>query len=35
MAYVSIPKDLSHIKSKVIFGLTMRQLLCFGSGAVV
>lgn len=35
MAYVSIPKDLSHIKSKVIFGLTMRQLICFGSGAVV
>ena len=35
MAYVPVPKDLSQVKSKVIFNLTKRQLLCFGSGALV
>ena len=30
MAYVSVPKDLSKIKSKVLFSLTQRQLICFG-----
>lgn len=35
MAYVTIPKDLSKVQSKVLLNLTKRQLLCFGSGALV
>ena len=35
MAYVTIPKDLTKVKSKVIFGLTKRQLICFGAAALV
>lgn len=35
MAYVSVPKDLSKIKSKVLFGLTQRQLICFSAGALI
>lgn len=34
MAYVTVPKDLTHIKSKVVFGLTKRQLICF-AGALL
>ena len=30
MAYVTVPKDLTHVKAKVLFGLTKRQLVCFG-----
>ncbi|WP_337786705.1 PrgI family protein, partial [Dysosmobacter sp.] len=26
MAYVTVPKDLTKVKSKVVFGLTKRQL---------
>ena len=35
MAYVPVPKDLSKVKSKVMFGLTKRQLVCFGGGALI
>lgn len=35
MAYVSVPKDLTHIKSKVVFGLTKRQLICFAGALLV
>lgn len=35
MAYVTVPKDLSKVKSKLAFNLTGRQLLCFGVGAAV
>lgn len=35
MAYVPVPKDLSRIKTKVVFNLTKRQLLCFGGGALI
>ena len=35
MAYVSIPNDLSKIKTKVAFNLTGRQLVCFGGAAAV
>ncbi len=35
MAYVTIPKDLTKVKSKVMFGLTKRQLICFGAAALV
>lgn len=35
MAYVNVPKDLTKIKSKVLFNLTKRQLICFGLAAVM
>ena len=35
MAYVTVPKDLTHVKSKVLFGLTKRQLVCFGGALFV
>ena len=34
MAYVPVPKDLTKVKSKFLFGLTKRQVICFGIGAV-
>lgn len=34
IAYVTIPKDLSRIQSKVLFGLTKRQVICFGAAAL-
>lgn len=30
MAYVSVPKDLTKVKNKVVFNLTKRQIICFG-----
>ena len=35
MAYVMIPKDLSKVQSKVLFGLTKRQVICFGAAALI
>ena len=35
MAYVPVPKDLNAVKTKVMFNLTKRQLLCFGGGALI
>lgn len=35
MAYVTITKDLTQVKSKVVFGLTRRQLLFFALAALV
>lgn len=35
MAFVPVPKDLNAVKTKVLFNLTKRQLICFGSGAAV
>jgi len=35
MAYVPVPKDLTTVKTKVMFNLTKRQLVCFGAGAAV
>ncbi len=35
MAYVPVPKDLNKIKTKVMFNLTKRQLISFGSGALL
>ena len=35
MAFVTVPKDLSRVKSKIAFNLTKRQLLCFGAAAAV
>ena len=34
-AYVPVPRDLSRVKSKIIFNLTKRQLLCFGTAALI
>ena len=35
MAYVPVPKDLTAVKTKVLFNLTKRQLICFGAGAAL
>ena len=35
MAYVSVPKDLSTVKTKVVFNLTKRQLICFSTALAV
>ena len=35
MPYVTIPKDLTKVKTKVLFNLTRRQLICFGTGIAV
>ena len=35
MAYVSVPKDLSTVKTKVVFNLTKRQLICFSVALAV
>lgn len=35
MAYVSVPKDLTRVKTKVLFNLTKRQLICFGLAILV
>ena len=35
MAYVSVPKDLSTVKTKVVFNLTKRQLICFSAALAV
>ena len=35
MAYVSVPKDLTKVKTKVMFNLTKRQLVCFGTAAAL
>lgn len=32
---VSVPRDLTKVKSKILFGLTKRQLICFSIAAVV
>ena len=35
MPFVPVPKDLTKVKSKVVFGLTARQIICFGAGGLV
>jgi hypothetical protein len=35
LAYVSVPNDLSKVKTKVALNLTKRQLICFGAAAVI
>lgn len=34
-SYISVPRDLTKVKSKVMFNLTKRQLVCFGLAALV
>ena len=35
MAYVSVPKDLANVKTKVALNMTARQLICFSLAAAV
>lgn len=35
MAFVSIPRDLSRVKTKVALNLTKRQLICFSAAVAV
>ena len=35
MAYVTVPKDLTAVKTKVVLNLTKRQLICFAVAGVV
>lgn len=34
-SYISVPRDLTKIKSKVMFNLTKRQLICFGMAVLI
>ena len=34
-AYIPVPRDLTRVKSKILFNLTKRQLICFGVGALI
>lgn len=34
-SYISVPRDLTKVKSKVFFGLTKRQLICFSVAALI
>ena len=33
-SYISVPRDLTKVKSKVMFGLTKRQLICLSVAAL-
>ena len=35
MIYITVHKDLANIKTKVLFGLTRRQVICFGAAALI
>ena len=35
MAYVSVPKDMTEVKTRLIMNLTKRQVICFGAAAAV
>ncbi len=35
MAFVSVPKDLTKVKNKLVFNLTRRQLICLSIGAAI
>lgn len=34
-AYISVPRDLTRVKTKVLFNLTKRQLICFSAAALL
>lgn len=34
-SYISVPRDLTKVKSKVFFNLTKRQLICFSVAALI
>ena len=33
--FVSVPRDLTRVKEKIVFGLTKRQIICFSLAALV
>ena len=35
MAYMEVPKDLEKVKTKIVFGMTKRQLIGFGSAGAI
>lgn len=35
MAFVTVPKDLTKVKNKLIFNLTRRQIICLGIAAAL
>ena len=35
MAFVSVPKDLTKVKNKVVLNLTKRQLICLSAAAAI
>lgn len=34
-SYISVPRDLTKVKNKVMFNLTKRQLICFGVATLI
>ena len=34
-SYISVPRDLTKVKSKIMFNLTKRQLICFSVAALI
>ena len=34
-SYIAVPRDLTKVKSKVMFNLTKRQLVCFSLAALI
>ena len=34
-SYIPVPRDLTRVKSKILFNLTKRQLICFGAAALI
>lgn len=34
-SYISVPRDLTKVRSRIIFGLTKRQLICFIVAALI
>ena len=35
MAYVTVPKDMTEIRPRLILNLTKRQIICFGAAAAI
>ena len=35
MAYVSVPKDMTEVKTRLVMNLTKRQVICFGAAAAI
>ena len=34
-SYISVPRDLTRVKSKILFNLTKRQLICFSVATLI
>lgn len=34
-SYISVPRDLTRVRTKILFGLTKRQLICFSIAAAI